>query len=371
MAKKSKKNNSNNNTTLDEESNTKTNNNNTIDTIINEERLKNEIELKNYVSPVIYNCLRNVYDRELKYGYVMLIGGEAINQYLPDDKKVLTSDFDIKYVVHEQYNDDIYLKKANSARMRIMIEILKCLQEMKPPKGYKLFYPKLGLIFHPFFRIIYRDDKRGYLYQVCPKTGEEVGVNYKFNKVFKIKIYYQKDDELLDFDILDCGLFYRKTDAYSFFERTIYDTFMRAPFNMTIPVPFNVRDRLRIAKLKYLILDNFRMVLIMNDMLIKNKSNPVDLEKAEKKIPNYWLKVNNMLSTMSNTNKIDTLQQKMKDVEELYKPLAYYNFLCYSNDNLKYGTQLLKKEGCDETYVKNLNEFKKKYLEIYNYIAKL
>lgn len=329
--------------------------------------------LKTYVSDHIYGCIRKFY-KTGKFGYLTIVGGEAINLYLSKEDKLDTLDYDLKFVVNPQFvNKEKDLLQANALRLRIITSLMRCLQDIKSIGKYSDVHPKLAILIHQKPRLIYVDDNK--LFVVDPHTGEEKFIHYNFNKVFKILLYYRYDGgELKSFELVDLTLFYPHVDGgYSFFQKGIYDSFLKEPFNNKIPVPFIVRDNLRIPTLPYLIMDNFRMALITLDNLSVIGGQEDEIVKWKDKLSRYWLKVNKMKKALGRKNsnqKLDNLIASMKTTFDLYEPLAFLNSLCYREGNI-YTMRLQPKKECDETYLKKLDIFLQAYKQVSKQISQL
>ena len=164
--------------------------------------------LKDSVSDVVYKCLRQYY-RTGKYGYLTVIGGEAINFYLSKENKLDTADYDLKFVVNPEFiKKDEDLRRANALRLRIVRSLMHCLGSIKTPSKYHDIYPKLAILIQQQPRFVYIDDNK--LFVVDPRTGGERFFHYNFNKVFKILLYYRygtKRSQLKYLELVDLSLF--------------------------------------------------------------------------------------------------------------------------------------------------------------------
>jgi hypothetical protein len=338
-----------------------------------------ELQLKEHLSPIVYKCLAKFY-KTGKYGYLSVIGGEAVNAYLVGKDKVSTNDFDVKFVVNPEFTKtEEDLMRANAMRLRVTRGIYECLQQMEPPKGFKLIYPKLCIKMHPNTHLIYLDEGR--MFYVDKLTGEEKFTHYNTNKTFKIILYYQYEDEpLAQFDLMDIGLFYPKKLAYHYFEdqERLYDTFLKAPFNKTVPIPFIVKNDVRIPTMMFVLYDTFRMILIAMDMTNIFKDSPEELARWRDKIPRTWDKLNKILAVLTKINDsalMKELAEAINKTTKLYEPLAYYNMFCHKNDKNVYEKAILeekkKSPDCAKIYVDRVNEFLEQLSKTEQLMAKL
>ena len=147
------------------------------------------------------------------------------------------------------------------------------------------------------------------------------------------------------------------------------------PFNKKIPIPFIVKDNLRIPTLPYLLLDNFKMSLINLDLLTGvDPNNQPDIDRLKNKISRYWLKVAKMFDLLKNKNSKELLNQlnrAMKHTFELYQPLSFTNAICFRLNNAIYIKKLQEKPECSPEYVQKLADFRSAYLNVANIISKL
>lgn len=325
-----------------------------------------ELYLKDYVSDDVYDCLSNYYNigRE---AYITVIGGEAINYYLPKNEKIKTGDFDLKFVVNPEFTtEESDLFKVNVKRLKVVNGLLKCLNSIRPPKNYHQLYPKLAIKIRNEPRIVYSEGAK--MFYVDPFTGEEKFFFYSPNKVFTILLYYQKSskDPLDNFGLLDLSLFYRRPKGYSFFGAKIYDSFLKPPFNKKVPIPFKAEDNIRYPTLPFMLFDNFRMSLIALDNLETSKDNSEMVKFWTKKLDKYWIKVNILLNAIekrdNDSDKIEKVEKQMRNTYKLYQPLAFLNMLCY-REGVVYTDKLNDdKKECDSSYLKDLKEFEESYL---------
>ncbi len=316
-----------------------------------------EIKLKGLVYDQVYECLSQHYNTG-KLGYVTMIGGEAINHYL--DHKIETGDFDLKFVVNPEYTDkEDDIRKINIIRLKVIKSLLKCLHNLKTPKGYEYVYPKLAIKVRNKAAIVYLEENK--LFYVDQRTGEEKFMFYKENKVFTILLFYKpiKKKEQF-FGLIDLSLFYRRPKAYSYFGTRIYDTFLNKPFNQKNPIPYIIDQRIRYPTINYLLFDNFRMIFISLDNLVIHKDEPDEIKKWNTKLGKYWDKVNIMIKLVKANN---NLTNQMKKTFDLYKPLAHLNMLCYREDWV-YTPKLQDKPECDDQYLKQLKEFEDNFFKV-------
>ncbi len=306
-----------------------------------------------------------------------MIGGEAINFYLSKENKLDTADYDLKFVVNPEFiKKDEDLRRANALRLRIVRSLMHCLGSIKTPSKYHDIYPKLAILIQQQPRFVYIDDNK--LFVVDPRTGGERFFHYNFNKVFKILLYYRygtKRSQLKYLELVNLSLFYqlREEGGYSFFAADIYDTFLKSPFNKKMPIPFVVRNEIRIPTLPFLLFDNFRMALISLDNLSLSGKDPELVEKWKDKLSRYWIKVKKMNEALRRNNSKDDLNQltrAMKHTFELYEPLAYVNSICYHTGRI-YTSQMQKKPECNPTYVKKLDDFHHSYQNVATIVSQL
>lgn len=360
------------------------------------------IELKDHVDPVVRRCIAENYNQG-PMGYLIMVGGEALNYHLPKNRQVQTADYDLKFVVSPRYTDDEEnLRRANVKRLHIIQNLLKCLSHVKPPKGYKKLYPRLTLLFQDSVRELRIEGSK--IFMIHPETGEERPFYYRYNKVFTLKLVYQPENNktskktieeelpLDEFTLIDIGLYYRLPENepfYNFMTNRIYNTFLEPPFSRPIPVPFDVEDnngqKIRYPILPYILVDNFRMLLFANDFLHIYKDNQSKIEFFQDKLKGYHRKMNIVLDEFSKTSKrrkiISTRQNSdiVKDIKtqinrtvKLYEPLAALNALCYREEGkYYYTTELQKHQKCDQKYLDNLDEFYDEYYKTLNLISEL
>jgi len=346
--------------------------------------------LKAYVDPIVRECIAKNYTEGAPFGYLIMVGGEALNSYLPEDKKICTSDYDLKFVVTPKFtNDDENLRRANSRRLHILENLLKCLSSIKPPKDYKQLYPHMTLLIKDKIREMIVEGNK--VYTIDPDTQKKDNFFYRFNKVFTVKLAYQyKDEPIADFTLIDVGLYYRIPEEepyYNFMTSKIYDTFLQNPFYKTIPIPFEVKNNIRIPVLPYILVDNFRMILFATDFMTVYKGNEEKIKFFTKKLAGYEKKMNVILEEYkqkgnkgeikpsSNRNIKDILQDIIESIDEsinLYKPLAPLNALCYREEGKSNYSKILQShKECDKKYLNDLNHFYSVYHKTLKYISEL
>lgn len=330
--------------------------------------------LKEYVSKIVYDCFADNYNTG-KECYLLVIGGEAINHYIPNKKdKVATSDFDLKLVVNPEFTkDEETLKSINVKRLKIIRKLMQCLSKITPPPGYEALYPKLAIKVHDQPRFIYLEGNK--LFWVDPVTGEEKFIYYALNKVFTILLCYQlkKDPITYGFGLIDLSLFYKKPHDFSYFGAKIYEAFLNSPFDKKIPIPFVVHNNVRFPTLPYLLHDTYRMILISLDNLSINKDNPEKIVFWNSKIEKYWQKLIVIINIMKQKNPptiMEDVAKAAKKCFENYKPLAFLNMLCFRT-GIVYSTEMKELPECDDKYKKELANFENCYLDVSSKIAKL
>lgn len=338
-----------------------------------------QIQIKNELKNTILNCLKLNYNTD-KYGYIVLVGGEAINYYLPSNLQTDTSDFDIKFVVNPDFNSEDDLKKANIRRFNIMNKIINCLSNLHLDSCHTL-YAKLGIKIKDKPVIIYQEGHK--LFSVNKQTGEEKLYYYTLDKVFSIIIYYKinSEDPLKNFGILDMSLFYQKDHGYSFFATKIYKTYLQPPFNSKYPLPFIINDNIRIATLKHMLIDNFRMTLISLDNLFLLKDNLEKVAFWNNKIVKYQSRIILMLQLFSKNNSQNIIQQinnHMNDTFNTYQHLVEQNSICFRSDPTNSGrppvyvdklqSQII---SCNLDYKKKIDKLNDQLLDFYTLVHKL
>lgn len=360
---------------------------------------KEQITIKNFLEKTIFECL-DKYKINNKKGHLVITGGSALNYYLINTTSgiIPTSDYDIKLVVVPEYtkNDDI-LYELNIIRFKIVLGIMNCLKKKlsktyinkknnifgfksfnknddntKSIEGITNIYPKLGITLgKDNFTLVYLEG--GKMFYVNPFTGEEQFKYYEKNKVFKIRIFYMKNGINKSFDLMDIGMEYKKPDGefYSFLGSTIYDTFLKEPFNNNISIPYiklKPYNNINIASFKWLLFDTIRMLTITLDgiTVYLDSGKNDDANELIKKLNRYCIKVFRLFDCI-NDNKIKNELTKLTyELFRLYKPLAYINMVCYSGlmtyGNYKYNNFPIDFEKCKN--IVELDEFMKVYDKI-------
>lgn len=156
---------------------------------VDEEKVQQII--KHHLDNYVKNCLQRSYNSG-KLGYVTLVGGSALNHYLSGYEEIVTSDYDLKFVVMPQFTEDeADLRRANVKRLYLAKDLTNCLKSSPDPKEIRI-HPQLivrvGNVPVPIkiegSKIIITD----------PKTGQERPFLYRFNKIFTIRLAYQFTD---------------------------------------------------------------------------------------------------------------------------------------------------------------------------------
>ena len=89
------------------------------------EEKERQIVLKNYIDPLVRRCVSNHYSTG-PIGYIIMVGGEALNHHLSPGKRVITSDYDLKFVVTPSFTDsDENLRRANVRRLYMLKDLLR------------------------------------------------------------------------------------------------------------------------------------------------------------------------------------------------------------------------------------------------------
>jgi hypothetical protein len=301
-----------------------------------------------------------------------MVGGEALNYHLSPDKRVITSDYDLKFVVTPNFTDsDESLRRANVKRLYILKDLFTCLKSVEVPQGYYEFYPRMSVLFKDVVQDLEIDGHR--VTMINPITGQRTPFVYRFNKVFTIKMVYRetKTSDLVEFTLIDLGLYYRLPETepyYNFLSRTIYDTFLNKPFEKQIPMPYVVDDKkMRYPTLKYILVDTFRMILFANDFLEVYKDNQAKVEFFTGKLAGYHRKLKLILSHVvdkkpNQAKHIEQLTKQMERTVEAYVPLIPLNAICFrEKDKANFITRLQNNKECNEEYLKNLEQFHDKY----------
>lgn len=338
-----------------------------------------EQRLKRHADETVRKCIAENYHTG-PMGYLIMVGGEALNFHLPEDKKVKTADFDLKFVVTPKFSDsEENLRKANVKRLYIARDLVECLKKLKPPAGYKKLEPRLTLLFNDIVHDVRLDGHR--VYVTNPETGEERFTVYRFNKVFTIKLRYIPNDRKTEseFTLIDLGLYYRlpaEEPFYNFMTNTIYNTFLNPPFSRPIPVPFVIKDKIRFPILPYILVDNARMMLFAEDFLNLYKGNEKKIPFFESKLKGYQKKLNIILGEFSkreeNKKLVEQIEKQISKVVKIYKPLAKKNIICYREEGrFNFTTVLQKKPGCDDKYLADLDDFFAEYHSMLKMINEL
>lgn len=325
-----------------------------------------EKRLKRHVESVVRKCIAENYHTG-PMGYLIMVGGEALNFHLPEDKQVETADFDLKYVVVPKFSEkEEDLRRANVKRLYLAKSLVDCLNQVEPPKGYQTLYPRITMLFRDLVHSVRIDGHR--VYVTNPETGEERPVVYRFNKVFTIKLVYQPNDRKTEseFTLIDLGLFYRLPEQepfYNFMTNTIYNTMLGSPFERPIPIPFVIKDKIRYPILPYILVDNVRMILFANDFLNLYKGNEKKIAFFESKLKGYRRKLKMILEELGKRYQMKTIEKQIEKVVKLYQPLARLNVICYREEGRFNYTTVLQKQyaECDEKYLGDLDEFFKEY----------
>lgn len=355
-----------------------------------DDKEKHHKKLKEYVDPIVRDCISKNYSIGAPFGYLIMVGGEALNYYLPEDKKVPTSDYDLKFVVTPKFtNDDENLKKANLRRLYILNNMINCLSNIKPPKGYTKLYPHMTLLVKDKIRKMVIEGNK--IYTIDEETGEKDNFYYRYNKIFTIKLAYQyKDEPLNDFTLVDIGLYYRLPEEepyYNFMTSKIYDTFLQKPFYKTLPMPFEVHNNIRIPILPYILVDNFRMILFAYDFMTVYEGNEEKIAFFTKKLAGYEKKMKIILDEYKKNDELcnrrgssgrdiriilNDVISSINDSIALYRPLAPLNALCYrEKGKTNYIKILQSHKECDKKYIRDLEYFYSIYQKTLKFISEL
>ena len=340
-----------------------------------------QIELKNYVDPLVRTCVGRHFSTGPS-GYLVMVGGEALNHHLSPGKRVITSDYDLKFIVTPNFTDsDENLRRANVRRLYMLKDLFTCLKSVEVPKGYAEFYPRMSVLFKDQVQDLEIDGHK--VTMVNPTTGQRMPFVYRFNKVFTIKMVYKitKDSAPVEFTLIDLGLYYRlpKTEPYyNFLSRTIYDTFLNQPFLKSIPMPYVVDEKkIRYPTLKYIIVDTFRMILFANDFLEVYKDNQAKVEFFTGKLAGYHRKLRLILSHVIEQNPgkekaVGEILKRMEETIAAYVPLIPLNAKCFrEKDRANFVEIMQQYEECDQKYLKNLEDFRIKYQKTLQLIQSL
>lgn len=350
---------------------------------------QHEKKLKDHVDQIVRKCIANNYHTG-PMGYLVMVGGEALNFHLPEKQRVQTADFDLKFVVSPKFTDtDSNLRKANVRRLFIANKLFRCLQSVQPPSGYSKLYPRLTMLFNNVVHDVRIDGHR--VYVTNPETGEERFTVYRFNKIFTIKLNYQLENQKKEheFTLIDIGLFYRLPEQepyYNFLSNTIYDTFLKKPFQKRIPIPYNVGENIRYPILPYILVDNFRMMLLANDFLHVYQDDQERIDFFKLKLKGYRRKLEMILreidqryasskrsrsrQTPSKKEKrqskfLNQIEENIQKTIKMYQPLARKNAICYREEGRFNFTTVLQShlDECDQNYLDQLDQFFDQYYD--------
>jgi hypothetical protein len=344
-----------------------------------------QIMLKNYIDPLLRKCVGRHYNTG-PIGYLIMVGGEALNHHLSPDARVITSDYDLKFVVTPNFTDtEENLRRANVKRLYMLKDLFNCLKSVEPPKGFYEFYPRMTVLFKDVIQDLEIDGHK--VSMVNPVTGQKTPFVYRFNKVFTIKMVYKEKEnsEPVEFTLIDLGLYYRLPETepyYNFLSKTIYDTFLKRPFHKGIPMPYVTdENKIRYPTLKYMIVDTFRMILFANDFLEIYKDNQAKIEHFTAKLAGYHRKLKLILQHVidkeDNSGKkanllIDRLYGEMEKTILAYVPLIPLNALCFrEKDKANFTSQLQDYKECNQEYLNNLDNFNNQYQKTLEIIQQL
>lgn len=334
--------------------------------------------IKIHYENIIKQCISKNYSLGKDIGYLIIIGGEALNHYLDSNNKIATSDFDLKFIVKPNItNNDEQLRKANSIRLKIAQNIFNCLNQYVKPNIDKVedFRVELTLLEKNKTKLI--QTKGSYVWLIDSNNpNNKKRIVYKYNKIFTIKTFYKFDNVKYEYGMVDIGLYYRLQPTeprYNFLTNTIYNTFLNPPFNYDIPMPYVTENYIRYPILKYLLVDTFRMLLFVNDFFVIYKDDPVKIEFYTKKYKSYKKKLWKIFEIYKDKNiNISNIAKEIKQVVEKYEPLAQLNVICYREvGQIYYVNDLQTWQECDETYIQNLEQFNKIYQSLLSQISKL
>lgn len=345
--------------------------------MVKDKNEKHQRLLKDYLAPYVKECISENYHTG-PMGYLLMVGGEALNYHLPAKQKVDTSDFDLKFVVTPRFTDlEDDLKRANVKRLFVAHSLLQCLQnkKIKAPKGYQDLTFRLTLLQKDQVKQIEIEGPR--VFMIDPETKEKVPIFYRFNKMFTIKAGYQHSSMKTrdEFTLIDIGLYYRyppNEPYYNFLTHKIYNTFLYPPFSRGIPVPFVVEDKIRYPILPYILVDNFRMILFANDFLhiYMDKEHQ---EFFKKKLKNYHKKMKVILDQYSDSKyDVKKVKTQIDQTVKLYEPLAKLNAKCYREEGkFNFTTIPQNYPECDDKYHKKLDKFLEEYQKTLELISTL
>jgi len=336
------------------------------------EEKERQIVLKNYIDPLVRRCVSNHYSTG-PIGYIIMVGGEALNHHLSPGKRVITSDYDLKFVVTPSFTDsDENLRRANVRRLYMLKDLFTCLKSVEVPDGYYEFYPRMSVLFKDVVQDLDIDGHK--VTMVNPITGQRTPFVYRFNKVFTIKMVYRvtKTSPLVEFTLIDLGLYYRLPQTepyYNFLSKTIYDTFLKKPFSKPIPMPYVVdHNKIRYPTLKYILVDTFRMILFANDFLEVYKDNQAKVDFFTGKLAGYNRKLKLILSHVIEKNPdqerlVEQITKQMERTIETYVPLIPLNALCFrEKDRANFVAELQDKNSeCNQEYLDDLKTFHDQY----------
>ena len=379
-----------------------------------------EKDVKSFYDDYIQKCIRRQFNYESDYGYVIVLGGEALNHYFPTE----TSDYDVKFVIYPKgkIKTDLYdnfnkrypefLKTVNMIRLDIADDIYTCLKRLPQPTktSFKDVKFKLTLIQktkdESHYDEIMREEKRYktasgkfkkkkgfkvFLPKRNFKTGElisgqKVQTIYKFNKNFAIRIEYKDDDNIThEFSIVDVGLKYdipKGEKIYNFFGRKIFNTFLDEKFikdihqikrqkyrilnTHKVPIPYIVDRGIRYPKLEYLLYETFVLRLIF----IHQSSFTTDqecIDKNKDKIRKYSLRLEHMYQYFRDNgynNIIDKIKDSIENTTHKFEIIKDYIVYCYSTNGkgvIFKKTSNIFEECDDPNFLNWLMQFRTQY----------
>lgn len=340
-------------------------------------------KIKQHYDDTIRRCISQNYNMGKELGYLIIVGGEALNHYLSKDKQVKTSDYDLKFVVKpENTKDEQSLRKANALRLKIAQRLTDCIQKHPKPdlkhdlNGIDDIRIDLTMLDK---NVTKRIETRGsYVWMIdVNNPSNKKRIVYKYNKIFTIKVFYTLNNQPMEYGMIDIGLYYKLLEGeprYNFLTDDIYNTFLNAPFNYPIPMPYETEHGIRYPILKYILVDTFRMLLFVNDFFIVYKDDPEKQAFYTKKYNGYKRKLWSIfhLYKEKDVNEITGIARDIKKVVNEYEPLAQLNAICYrAVGKVFYVKEIQNWDECGTEYVAKLDAFQTTYNSLLHNINQL
>lgn len=345
--------------------------------IVNKVDMNDQLILKTHYTPVILNCAAE-FSAPNYLGYLILLGGEALNHYLTD--KIVTYDFDFKFVVTSK---KIY--ESNIKRMHIANKMVKCLNQALIPQtsgnipgttinAYQDLRFVLTIKQKDEYVPLHVDGNRTYL--IDKKTGKPSNkiFPYKYNKNFAIRLYYKKvgSKKEKEFSIIDVGLKYdipEDETVFNFFARNMYKTFKKDIFKRINPhrdpIPYIMVNKIRYPKLIFLLYELFTLYLIYSGGLqMAILMNDEDNKKlSEEKIVKYKQRLDAIYKIYKkrNSHKIYVIERNINITRKKYAEIFPFIIKCFTKNNA-FLERIKDIEECKiEPDLVKLEEFKKQY----------